>query len=70
MKSAGNNLGGLLNTRAGSLKINRDIHAALEPNDEVPLRHLTMLPADSMAIPLAEIFNFDDGGHEKERAET
>jgi hypothetical protein len=29
-----------------------------------------MLPADSMAIPLAEIFNFDDGGHEEERAET
>ena len=25
--------------RAGSLKIDRDIHAALEPNDEVSLRH-------------------------------
>ena len=70
VKSAGNNLGGLLNTRAGSLKIDRYIQATLEPNDEVPLRHLTMLPADCMAIPLAEIFDFDDGGHEEERAET
>lgn len=52
-----------MNTRAGSLKIDRDIHAALEPNDEVPLRRFTMLPTDSMAISLAEIFGFDDGGH-------
>ena len=50
-------------TRSVGLEIDRDIHASLEPNNEVSLRHLTMLLADSMAIPLAEIVNFDDGRH-------
>jgi hypothetical protein len=57
-------------TRASSLEIHRDIHSALQPNDEVSLGHLKLLPDGPQAIPLAEIFDFDDGGHDEERDET